>query len=258
MINHCKRFTLIKNKRKPYLLFYFFRINTEIISEDESDDFSDEEEEQRQHELAKQQQQQSTPTIPRRSSTGDNSLYNGTSQKTSAASSQWYIDMPKNTYLEALTPKSSNGNLLIFNPRNKRTFLLSNEILGRSDSLSSKTPSRLSVSTPSSTIIADGLLLTYDENHNWIWRYYVLDDYDLICFPADKKSLSTSQDCSPLWVSDMTNAKVHTTFIDKTECLCLQIGLAEAVYVRPSDPNQINIWLKVITREREFCWLLDV
>ena len=128
------------------------------------------------------------------------------------------------------------------------------EILGRSDSLSSKTPSRLSVSTPSSTIIADGLLLTYDENHNWIWRYYVLDDFDLICFPADKKSLSTSQspsdqDSSPLWVSDMTNAKVHTTVIDKTECLCLQIGLAEAIYVRPPDPNQINVWLKVIMRD---------
>jgi hypothetical protein len=26
----------------------------------------------------------------------------------------------------------------------------------------------------------------------------------------------------------------------------LQIGLAEAIYVRPSDPNQMNIWLKVI------------
>ncbi len=26
----------------------------------------------------------------------------------------------------------------------------------------------------------------------------------------------------------------------------MQIGLAEAIYVRPSDPNQINIWLKVI------------
>ena len=134
----------------------------------------------------------------------------------------------------------------------KKTF--HNEILGRSDSLSSKTPSRLSISTPSSTIIADGLLLTYDENHNWIWRYYVLDDYDLICFPADKKSLSTSQlqsdqDCSPLWVSDMTNAKVHTTLIDKTECLCLQIGLAEAIYVRPPDPNQINVWLKVIAQD---------
>jgi hypothetical protein len=44
----------------------------------------------------------------------------------------------------------------------------------------------------------------------------------------------------------MTNAKVHTTIIDKIECLCLQIGLAEAIYVRPSDPNQMNIWLKVI------------
>jgi len=44
----------------------------------------------------------------------------------------------------------------------------------------------------------------------------------------------------------MTNAKVHTTVIDKIECLCLQIGLAEAIYVRPPDSNQINIWLKVI------------
>ena len=115
-----------------------------------------------------------------------------------------------------------------------------------------KTPSRISVSTPSSTIIADGLLLTYDENHNWIWRYYVLDDYDLICFPADKKFSLTSQDtqsdrdCTPLWVSDMTHAKVHLTVIDKVECLCLQIGLAEAIYVRPSDPNQMHTWLKVL------------
>jgi hypothetical protein len=44
----------------------------------------------------------------------------------------------------------------------------------------------------------------------------------------------------------MTNAKVHTTVIDKIECLCIQIGLAEAIYVRPPDPNQLNIWLKVI------------
>lgn len=107
------------------------------------------------------------------------------------------------------------------------------------------------MSTSSSTVIADGLLLTYDENHDWVWRYYVLDDFDLICFPADKKTLSTNQlqsdsDSSPLWVSDMTNAKVHTTFMDKVECLCLQIGLAEAIYVRPSDPNQMNMWLKVI------------
>lgn len=90
-------------------------INTEIISEEESDDFSDEEEEQRQQELANQQlqQQQSTPTVPRRTFTSDNSLYRSPSQKSSAASSQWYIDTPKNTYLEALTPKSSNGNLFI-------------------------------------------------------------------------------------------------------------------------------------------------
>jgi len=73
----------------------------------------------------------------------------------------------------------------------------------------------------SSTIIADGLLLTYDKNHNWIWRYYVLDDFDLICFPADKKSQSKTQGqsdntCSPLWVSDITNAKVgNMSFFSK-------------------------------------------
>jgi hypothetical protein len=193
------------------------------------------------------QQQESIPTVPRRSSTSDNQLYHSTRRKSSVGNSQWYIDTPKNTYLEALTPQSSNGK------KKKRNFLffLSNQISGYNDSLSSKAPSRLSISAPSSTIIADGLLLTYDENHNWIWRYYVLDDFDLICFPADKKSLSTNQiqsenDCSPLWVSDITNAKVHTTVIDKIECLCLQIGLAEAIYVRPPDPHQINIWLKVI------------
>lgn len=130
-------------------------------------------------------------------------------------------------------------------------LLFPNKDLGQHIGLSSKASSRLSVATPSSTIIADGLLLTYDENHNWTWRYYVLDDFDLICFPADKKSSSTNQiqsdnDASPLWVSDMTNAKVHTTTIDNVECLCLQIGLAEAIYVRPSDPNQMNVWLKVI------------
>ena len=86
---------------------------------------------------------------------------------------------------------------------------------GRKGSLSSKSASRLSIGGPSSsTIIADGLLLTYDENHEWIWRYYVLDDFDLICFPADKKSHSNGQSSSdnegsPLWVSDMTNAKVN-------------------------------------------------
>ncbi|CAF1561705.1 unnamed protein product, partial [Adineta ricciae] len=78
---------------------------------------------------------------------------------------QWYIDVPKNTYLEASIPQTSNDS---------------------PDSVPSKPPSRLSMSTPTSTIIANGPLLTYDENHNWIWRYYVLDDYDLICFSADK------------------------------------------------------------------------
>ena len=126
--------------------------------------------------------------------------------------------------------------------------------LDHHEGLSSKTPSRLSIATSttpsSSTIIADGLLLTYDENHDWIWRYYVLDDFDLICFPADKKQVPADCDSTPLWVSDMTKAKVHTTVIDKTECLCLQIGLAEAIYVRPPDPNQMHVWLKVTTFER--------
>jgi hypothetical protein len=117
----------------------------------------------------------------------------------------------------------------------------------QNETSSSIIPDRSSIST--SSVIADGLLLTYDKNHNWIWRYYVLDDFDLICFPADKKSRLTNQgqsnnDCSPLWVSDMTNAKVHPTVIDKIECLCIQIGLAEAIYVRPSDPDQMNTWLK--------------
>ncbi|CAF1289931.1 unnamed protein product [Adineta steineri] len=219
-------------------------INTDNASEDESDDFTDEEEEERKKELEEQQRlqqqqlqqqhHQSTPAIIRRASASDNQIYNATRLKSGDGNSQWYIDVPKNTYLEALSPQSSNGNLFS---------------IRHNDILPSKSPSRLSISTPTSTIIANGLLLTYDENHNWIWRYYVLDDFDLICFSADKKSLSTNQiqsdnDCSPLWVSDMTNAKVHTTVIDKYDCLCLQIGLAEAIYVRPADPNQLNSWLK--------------
>lgn len=66
----------------------------------------------------------------------------------------------------------------------------------------------------SSNILADGLLLTYDKNQQWIWRYYVLDNFDLICFSADKKSRLTTNEqsdktSSPLWVSDITNAKVN-------------------------------------------------
>jgi len=214
-------------------------INTDIVSvddDDDSDDFTDEEEEQRKLDLKEQREREEqqqrlamTPTVPRRVSTSENQLYQSARRKSSAASSQWYVDVPKNGYLEPSSPQLSQG---------------------RQESLSSKTASRLSISGPSSsTIIADGLLLTYDENHEWIWRYYVLDDFDLICFPADKKSHSNGQtfsdnEGSPLWVSDMTNAKVQTTVVDKTECLCLQIGVAEAIYVRPSDPNQINFWLK--------------
>ncbi|CAF0987740.1 unnamed protein product [Adineta steineri] len=191
-------------------------MNTDIISDAESDDFTDEEEEQQ------------TPTITRHSSVCDTVLYDSTKQESNtSSSSQWYADIPKNDSPEA---QISNGK--------------------HSEKSSSIMQSRLSIpSSTSSSIIADGLLLTYDKNHNWIWRYYVLDDYDLICFPADKKSRLTTEgesdkNCSPLWVSDITNAKVHTTVIDKIECLCLYIGLAEAIYVRPSDPNQINMWLK--------------
>ena len=193
-------------------------MNTDIVSEDESDDFTDEEEEQRKHEFEERQQQlqQSTPKIPRRASASDNHLYQSTRRQPSVGASQWYIDVPKNGYLEALTPQPSNGRSF------ERHTTFSNDsfpplaipsLLGHEESLSSKATSRLSISTASSSIIADGLLLTYDENHNWIWRYYVLDDFDLICFSADKKSHSNTQmqsdnDCSPLWVSDMTNAKV--------------------------------------------------
>ena len=92
-----------------FFFFYFFRINTEIVSEAESDDFTDEEEEQRKKEL-EEQLQHSTPTIPRRSSTSDNNLNRSPNCKSNNASSQWYMDMPKNTYLEALTPPSQNGN----------------------------------------------------------------------------------------------------------------------------------------------------
>ncbi|CAF0960703.1 unnamed protein product [Rotaria sordida] len=232
-------------------------INTDLVSEEESDDFTDEEEEQRKKDLEEQQQQQqeSTPIVSRRSSVTDNQLYHSTSRKSSSSNSQWYIDIPKNAYLEALPTQSSNGNKFLSDKKKNNDivwvffFFFENKTTGYNASLSSKAPSRSSISTPSSTIIADGLLLTYDENHNWIWRYYVLDDFDLICFPADRKTSSTNHtqsdnDSSPLWVSDMTNAKVHTTTIDKVECLCLQIGLAEAIYVRPSDPSQMNIWLK--------------
>ena len=43
---------------------------------------------------------------------------------------------------------------------------------------------------------------------------------------------------------DWIEMQVHTTVVDKVECLCLQIGVAEAIYVRPPDPNQMNVWLK--------------
>ena len=86
-------------------------MNTDIVSEDESDDFTDEEEEQRKHEFEERQQQlqQSTPKIPRRASASDNHLYQSTRRQPSVGASQWYIDVPKNGYLEALTPQPSNG-----------------------------------------------------------------------------------------------------------------------------------------------------
>ncbi|UJR34026.1 hypothetical protein I4U23_021440 [Adineta vaga] len=207
-----------------------FRSNN--VTDDDSDDFTDEEEEERKKQFEEEQQrlqqQQSTPLVIRRSSNNDNHINCTNKHKPTDAQSQWYIDVPKNTYLEPLSPQTPNGD---------------------HDNLPSKPASRLSMSTPTSTIIANGPLLTYDENHNWIWRYYVLDDYDLICFAADKTSLSTNQiqsdnDSSPLWVSDMTNAKVHITVVDNFECLCLQMGLSEAIYVRPLEPNQLNSWLK--------------
>ncbi|UJR13345.1 hypothetical protein I4U23_000363 [Adineta vaga] len=189
-------------------------MNTDVISDEESDDFTDEEEQQ-------------TPTLTRQSSIHEKELYDMPERQSSPSNTQWYTDIPNNDYLEAN---------------------LSNE---NHETNSSIMQSQLSLpsSSSNSSIIADGLLLTYDKNHNWIWRYYVLDDYDLICFPADKKSRSSNEgqsdnNCSPLWVTDITNAKVHITVIDKMECLCLYIGLAEAIYVRPSDPNEINMWLK--------------
>lgn len=60
-----------------------------------------------------------------------------------------------------------------------------------------------------SNVLAEGLLLTYDKNHNWLWRYYILDNYDLICYSVDQKTRQqTDVHSSPLWLSDMTNAKV--------------------------------------------------
>ncbi|CAF1272337.1 unnamed protein product [Adineta ricciae] len=185
-------------------------MNTDVITDEESDDFTDEDEQQ-------------TPTLTRQSSFHEKELYESAERQSTPSNSEWYTDIPKNDYLEAEISHENTSSIM---------------------------QSQLSIpSSSSSSIIADGLLLTYDKNHNWIWRYYVLDDYDLICFPADKKSRSSNEgqsdnNCSPLWVSDITNAKVHVTTIDKEECLCLYIGLAEAIYVRPSDSSEMNVWLK--------------
>ncbi|CAF0922478.1 unnamed protein product [Didymodactylos carnosus] len=223
----------------------------EIVFDDDSDDFTDEEEEeeQRQQQLKQQQNKSqngyselnekdeskqsekiiaSTPIMTRHAL--NNHIYDSrtsiSNKSNHSSHSQWYIDTPKNGYLEALKPINNNNN--------------NNDDLSHvsKDDISSipNTP-RLSTST-SPSIIADGLLLTY-ENQKWIWRYYVLDDYDLICFTTDKKTNDT-----PLWVTDITGAKVQTTIIDKTECLCLQIGLSEAIYVKPLDQSQLPIWLK--------------
>ncbi|CAF4265880.1 unnamed protein product, partial [Didymodactylos carnosus] len=224
----------------------------EIIFDDESDDFTDEEEEERQQQQKIEPNGQTelsdedefddeleessrivpcSETIPTENGHSLNNhgydSWNGVSNKSNHSNhSQWYIDTPKNDYLEALTPLSNN-----------KTDYLSNG--NDTENVVPNIPNtpRLSTST-SSSIIADGLLLTY-ENQTWIWRYYVLDDYDLICFTTDKKTNET-----PLWVTDITGAKVQTTIIDKTECLCLQIGLSEAIYVRPVDQSQLPIWLK--------------
>lgn len=107
-------------------------MNGEIVSDIESDDFTDEEEEQRKKELEEQLQQEqlSTPTVPRRSTASDNTLYQSARRKSSTASSQWYIDMPKNTYLEASSFPVQNGNpklivnkdfLIVFFHTNLRT-----------------------------------------------------------------------------------------------------------------------------------------
>jgi hypothetical protein len=51
----------------------------------------------------------------------------------------------------------------------------------------------------------------------------------------------------------MTNAKIHIIIINKIEYLCLQIGLVETIYIRLSDRNEINVWLKVIYLFVFFC-----
>ena len=85
--------------------------------------------------------------------------------------------------------------------------------LDQQDKISTNTPSRSSTSA-SSNVIIDGLLLTYDKYLHWICRYYVLDEYDLICFPSKKTcrplkpGAADADECPPLWVSDVTNAQV--------------------------------------------------
>ena len=104
------------NKFSKISLFYFKRMNTDVVSDDESDDFNDEEEEQRKEELPQQQQQQqqTTPAVSRRSSISDNHLYRSPGHDTNMGHSQWYIDLPKNAYLEALPSQSSIGESFIF------------------------------------------------------------------------------------------------------------------------------------------------
>ncbi len=58
--------------------------------------------------------------------------------------------------------------------------------------LLSKVASWLSVWTLSSSTTVHDLWLNYDKTHHEIWDYYFSDDFDLICFPADKSSLLTS------------------------------------------------------------------
>jgi hypothetical protein len=174
-------------------------MNTDVISDEESDDFTDEEEQQ-------------TPTLTRQSSICETQLYDTSEQQAESSHTQWYTDIPKNDYSDA---HLSNGKSFSFHFffRPKRSVISTIE---HNENNSSIMQSQLSIPSSSSTsaVIADGLLLTYDKNHDWIWRYYVLDDYDLICFPADKKSRASTEglsdsSCSPLWVSDITNAKVN-------------------------------------------------
>jgi len=108
-------------------------INTDIVSvddDDDSDDFTDEEEEQRKLDLKEQREREEqqqrlamTPTVPRRVSTSENQLYQSARRKSSAASSQWYVDVPKNGYLEPSSPQLSHRTSRKFIIKNGKSFV---------------------------------------------------------------------------------------------------------------------------------------